>query len=50
MRLGQIYHIKGLPRQSNDYLIEEEFIAAIDYVPPWQIINFGNIYLQMDFR
>ena len=44
--LGQIYHIKGLPRQSIDYLrlAEEEFIAAIDYVPPWQIINFGNIY------
>ena len=43
--LGQIYHIKGLSRQSIDYLrlAEEEFVAAIDYVPPWQIINFGNI-------
>ena len=49
--LGQIYHIKGLPRQSIDYLrlAEEEFIAAIDYVPPWQIINFGNIYFANGF-
>ena len=34
--LGQIYHIKGLSRQSIDYLrlAEKEFIAAIDYIPP----------------
>lgn len=49
--LGQIYHIKGLSRQSIDYLrlSEEEFISAIDYVPPWQIINFGNIYFANKF-
>lgn len=44
--LAQIYHIKGLPSQTIDYLndAEEEFESLLGFVPPWFQIDIGNIY------
>jgi len=44
--LAQIYHLKGLPTQTIDYLndAEQEFESLLGFVPPWFQIDIGNIY------
>jgi tetratricopeptide (TPR) repeat protein len=44
--LAQIYHLKGLPTQTIDYLnnAEQEFENLFGFVPPWFQIDIGNIY------
>jgi len=49
--LGQIYHIKGLSRQSLEYLsiAEKEFYDHLQYIPPWLQVDFGNVYFANGF-
>ena len=49
--LGQIYHIKGLSRQSLEYLsiAEKEFYNHLQYIPPWLQVDFGNVYFANGF-
>lgn len=49
--LGQIYHIKGLSRQSLEYLsrAEKEFYSHLQYIPPWLQVDFGNVYFANGF-